>query len=111
MGSGGIVVDTCTVVNVIPLRAGNIHAAQYGSMDDFFRLIRDYFISSRTFGLHGEEYVCTEVPQHEVPACRAEEGEFSVGALEPNRVLHDAVWVRTVFQAEGVTQFVYGLFF
>ena len=54
------------------------------------------------YGLHGERYVFTEVPKHEVSTCRAEEGEFSVGALEPNRVLHDAVWVGTVFQAEGV---------
>ena len=53
--------------------------------------------------LHGDKHVCTEVPQHEVPTCRAEEREFSVGALQPNRVLHDAVWVSTVFQAEGVT--------
>ena len=62
-------------------------------------------------GLNCERYVFTEVPEHEVPTCPAEEREFSVSALQANRVLHDAVWVNTVSQAESVAQLVDGFFF
>ena len=48
-------------------------------------------------GLDGERYVFIELPKHEVPTRRAEKREFSVGALQANRVLHDAVWISTVF--------------
>ena len=60
------------------------------------------FSNGKMSGLDGERYVVIELPKHEVPTCRAEEREFSVGALQANRVLHDAVWIRTVFQAESM---------
>ena len=62
-------------------------------------------------GLGLQKYVYTKIPQHEVPTGRAEEREFSIGTIESDRVVHDAVGIHTVFKSEGMSQFVNGLLF
>ena len=51
------------------------------------------------------------MPDHEVTTGRAEKGELAIGALQADRVLHDAIRISTMSQAEGMTQFVNGLLF
>ena len=51
------------------------------------------------------------MPDHEFTTGRAEKGELAIGALQSHRVLHDAIRISTMFQAEGMAQFVNGLFF
>ena len=48
---------------------------------------------------------------HEFTTGRAEKGELAIGALQSDRVLHDAIRISTMFQAECMAQFVNGLFF
>ena len=51
------------------------------------------------------------MPDHEVTTGRAEKGELAIGALQADRVLHDAIRISTMSQAECMTQFVNGLLF
>ena len=51
------------------------------------------------------------MPDHEFATGRTEVGEFAIGALQADRVLHDAIWIGAMFQAKGMAQFVDGLFF
>jgi len=51
------------------------------------------------------------MPNHEVTTGRAEVGELAVGALHSDRVLHNAIRISTMSQAECMAQFVNGLFF
>ena len=44
-----------------------------------------------TLDLHRE--IGLEMPEHEFPACRTEEGKLAIGAGKANRVLHDTIWV------------------
>ena len=55
-----------------------------------------YLNNGKMCGLDCERYVFTEVPEHEIPTCPTEEREFSVSALQANRVLHDAVSISTM---------------
>jgi len=51
------------------------------------------------------------MPDHEFTTGRTEVGELAVGALQADRVLHDAIRIGTMSQTECMAQFVNGLFF
>ena len=51
------------------------------------------------------------MPEDEVPAGAAKEGELAIGASEADRILHDTIRIHTVSQTEGVPEFVNRLLF
>ncbi len=58
-----------------------------------------------------QKKVGAEMPEHEFTTGRAEKGELAVGALHSDRVLHDAIRIGAMSEAECMAQFVDGLFF